>query len=500
MGKYATTVIALLIMVSITLTAITSPPSTVRAAWSGGKITINPNGSVTPSGAPLVTADNVTYYLTEDISWTSSGGIVIERGNIVLNGNGHTISGPGYGYGIYVKNVGNVTIENTTMKNFSYGIYLRYSSNNTISGNSISNNDWAGMRLVDSSNNTISGNNISSNNEEGIYLEDSSNNTISSNSISNNGAGMRLVDSSNNTISSNSISNNWGGIYLEDSSNNNSISGNVFVSDGLFVWNSYNNRVVNNSVNGKPLIYLEGVSNEVIDGGAGQVILVKCTNITVKNQNLTKTTVGIELEETSNSTISNNSISNNGAGIYLENSSNNSISGNNISSNNWAGIGLWGSSNNTIIGNEVIYNNKGIYVSHSSGNLIYLNDFVGNYQNVKASSSNDSWHSPVKITYGYGGGVFSNYLGNYWSDYSGSDGNNDGVGDTQYVIPGDNNDTYPLMKAVGNYSIPPPPIPMVGGELEVPPNSNHGEEITIISIITVIGATGAILTSINRKS
>jgi len=36
--------------------------------------------------------------------------------------------------------------------------------------------------------------------------------------------------------------------------------------------------------------------------------------------------------------------------------------------------------------------------------------------------------------------------GNYWSDYTGPDANNDGVGGSPYMIDNDNQDRYPLMK------------------------------------------------------
>ncbi|MCD6455950.1 MAG: hypothetical protein J7K81_04070 [Methanophagales archaeon] len=39
-----------------------------------------------------------------------------------------------------------------------------------------------------------------------------------------------------------------------------------------------------------------------------------------------------------------------------------------------------------------------------------------------------------KITYTYKGKTYTNYLGNYLSDYKGSDDNNNGIGDSPYSI------------------------------------------------------------------
>jgi nitrous oxidase accessory protein NosD len=38
--------------------------------------------------------------------------------------------------------------------------------------------------------------------------------------------------------------------------------------------------------------------------------------------------------------------------------------------------------------------------------------------------------------------------GNFWSNYDGTDSNDDGIGDIPYIIGGANKDNYPLMKPV----------------------------------------------------
>ena len=126
-------------------------------------ITINSDGSVTPSSAPISSLDNVTYTLTGSISNPSYNGVVVERSNMAINGAGYTIQGAyehqiGIGNGIELANVSNVTIENVNVENCTCGIYVTGSNDTTISGCNSTANTEVGIELDNSFNNTISGN------------------------------------------------------------------------------------------------------------------------------------------------------------------------------------------------------------------------------------------------------------------------------------------------------------------------------------------------------
>ena len=377
--------------------------------------------------------------------------------------------------GIYLATSSNNTIIGNNASNNDNGIYLSHSSNNnTITGNNVCNNHYHGVIIYDSSNNnTITGNNVS-NNDDGILLRRSSNNnTITGNNVSNNDNGIGLSPSSNNTITGNNVSNNDDGILLRRSSNNNTITGNnvsnndngiglshssnntitgnTFIDGGLSVYETYQNTVENNTVNGKPLVYLEDVSDYKVED-AGQVILVNCNNITVENLVLSNTSVGIKLWKTENSKILNNTASNNDNGISLDYSRNNTIIGNNVSGNNDNGIQLYKSNNNTITGNNVSNNWDGIYLFFSSNNNICLNNFINNGDTVLSLDSANIWNTTEEIAYIYDGTTYESYLGNYMSDYEVTDTDGDGIGDTFFVIYPDR-DIYPLMQPFENYNI-----------------------------------------------
>ncbi|MGB8309627.1 MAG: NosD domain-containing protein [Methanoregula sp.] len=162
-------------------------------------------------------------------------------------------------------------------------------------------------------------------------------------------------------------------------------------------------------------------------------------------------------------TIENNTISGNTAGIQLSSSNGNSIVGNTVTDNNRAGIVLRGADNNLIQGNTITKNTIGITLDEqSNGNTITYNTF-SNTENVLSRGTDQLWESPFPLSYVYLGRSFTGKLGNYWSDYRGSDQNSDGIGDTPYIVRSAANlnsgttliqnevDPAPLMDPIGYY-------------------------------------------------
>ena len=212
-----------------------------------------------------------------------------------------------------------------------------------------------------------------------------------------NGYGI-LISSDNSTISGNIFKSDeymgLGGILFFNP-NYNTISHNTFLNCGLMHSTSslFHNSVYNNTVNGKPLVYLEDESEILVDD-AGQVILVDCENINIENLELTNTITGIQLFYSTNCLISGNKISNNYIwGISLIKSSNITISGN-VILNEYA-VMFFDSGYNTISGNNFEAQGSNLIFANSSGNCISDNNFRYShylYKGIFSIDSDNKWN------------------------------------------------------------------------------------------------------------
>jgi parallel beta-helix repeat protein len=179
----------------------------------------------------------------------------------------------------------------------------------------------------------------------------------------------------------------------------------------------------------------------IIDGGLiGDVITINADKVSllgfkIQHSGQGELNAGI-IVNGNNCLIDQNIIYDNFHGIILKQATENAqITGNTISDNGWNGIILNPGCSGTLITGNTIADNfyAGLGISQASNNYIYHNNFKANRHQAYDNAAN-IWDD------GYPSG------GNYWSDYTGSDSDGDGIGDIPYAIPdGINTDQYPLM-------------------------------------------------------
>jgi len=175
----------------------------------------------------------------------------------------------------------------------------------------------------------------------------------------------------------------------------------------------------------------------------------------ITNNIITSNSEGVRLFRANNNMIVDNIFVDNGDSISLYSSSNNQISANVIRQSKNNGIFLYSSGNNQILRNAILNGQiAGISLPDSRHNLIHGNTISENAVGISLllfSTNNTFYHNnfdnadevslldDLPNVWDYGG------EGNYWSDYSGQDLNNDGIGDAHYIIDSNNRDRYPLM-------------------------------------------------------
>jgi parallel beta-helix repeat protein len=392
------------------------------------------------------------------------------------------------GTGIWCYYANNSWISNNDISSDGNGIDIYFSIQNNIIGNTFSNNRGSGISLYLSNKNNITDNYISHNDISGISLSSSKLNNITGNTITRNDEhGISLQSSIFNNISDNSISHNQkSGIYLADS-NGSKLTYNSMIDDEIEIngnkqeqWDTYDIDS-SNRVQSKPVYFWKNQTGGIIPKGAGQIILVNCSNVVVEYMDLNDRYIGIHLAFSDNNFIRRNNLANiEHAGIYLYYSNGNDISYNNISNSIRSGISLehsdknyinennifsikwWGIYFHSAEENKISYNfindNKvGLYFSNCSlnnitGNTVNSNSYIGiylmrstiNHLRLNTISSNEYgiWVDISPTNYIYHNSIINNEKngklsgqssysniwdngypsgGNYWSDFKGYD-------------------------------------------------------------------------------
>lgn len=134
--------------------------------------------SPTPVRALHISDD---YTFTGDLFET----IFVMADDIVIDGNGWTLQGPGSNAGIDLTDRQGVTIKNLTITGWYSGIHIVRSDSNNILDNTITNNE-IGIFLTFTVSNTIASNTITNNAYCGIFLDLSDSNTIAGNTFETN--------------------------------------------------------------------------------------------------------------------------------------------------------------------------------------------------------------------------------------------------------------------------------------------------------------------------
>lgn len=222
--------VSLILIGLITLCAVRVQP--IKAEYQGN-ITINADGSITPSTAPIQQTGKM-YTLTSDVI----GDIVVEANNIILDGKGYTLLG-----GVSLTDVSDVTVKGFVITNTAIalqtpmiGIELTNVSNAIITNNIIT-----GIESILA---------MDGGTYAGIYVEGGNSNTITGNNLTNNLNGLGFLNTSNNRFVGNNIIGqqiflylHTRGIWFVNSSNNMIYYNNIVnctyqaqVSDSINVW------------------------------------------------------------------------------------------------------------------------------------------------------------------------------------------------------------------------------------------------------------------------
>lgn len=399
-------------------------------------------------------------------------------------------------YGVYTKNVARMNLTRNRVIRCQDGIYIDPGSDFArANGNVVAGSD-EGI-FTDSKFNLIEENTVYENNI-GIRSFDS-NNYIANNTLWNNhNSGIAIV-SNDNYVSNNTISNGGSGIYIYGARRsvlkNNELSKTGVDVNG-FNLASFTTQSIDssNTVNNRPILYLKNQTGVGISDGFGQVIIANCTDISADGLDIQMTTYGVSIAFCQDVKINGSVLSNDSTSLEIDRSSNIMISNNVLSDNSVHGLIQYDSSDVSILNNTIERNSAyGVDMVWSgfsiiAGNTISENGWDGIYFDeahdsaIDRNTISDNGHAGLNLTYyssfnevhnntilqNHGAGIWilawsmfndihhnnimdnginaydivgnntwnASLVGNYWSDHTSPDADNDGMVDLVNPVPG----------------------------------------------------------------
>jgi nitrous oxidase accessory protein len=218
----------------------------------------------------------------------------------------------------------------------------------------------------------------------------------------------------------------------------NAISGNTNVApaargNGIHLWKTQRNRILSNAIHDKRdgmyFSYADDnliAGNRVWDTRFGIHYMYSHQNRLLTNS-LTHNAVGATLMFSRHAVVEGNVlVANRRHGMVLKQVDGSQFRGNLVAGQN-RGFFVQQANQNRFEGNIVATNDIGLYLSNSSEENVFVgNSFIRNTDQI--------WQPPFETAQGRKGpNAFTEKgRGNYWSDYTGSDRNHDGIGDTPY--------------------------------------------------------------------